>query len=221
MKKILVALFLIFAVAGFWLSQKFIFAAGKISSSQNTEDLQQVLKNGDIIFQVSRSGQSKAIQLATKSQYSHMGIIYENADGFFVYEAVQPVKLTRLKEWIDRGENGHYVVKRLKNADEILTQEKLQKMRTAGEEYAGKDYDIFFEWNDEKIYCSELVYKIYKEAAGIEIGKIEKLSDFDLSHKMVQAKMKERFGDKIPPDEKVISPASMFEDEDLFVVIKN
>ncbi|HRG10273.1 MAG TPA: peptidoglycan peptidase, partial [Cyclobacteriaceae bacterium] len=36
----------------------------------------QTLKSGDIIFQTSQSSQSKAIQLATRSEYSHMGIIY-------------------------------------------------------------------------------------------------------------------------------------------------
>lgn len=72
-------------------------------------------QNGDIIFQTSNSGQSKAIQIATGSKYSHMGIIYKQGNDYFVYEAVQPVKLTPLTDWIKRGENGHYVVKRLKN----------------------------------------------------------------------------------------------------------
>ena len=34
------------------------------------------LRNGDIIFQSSKSNQSKAVELATRSPYSHMGIIY-------------------------------------------------------------------------------------------------------------------------------------------------
>jgi hypothetical protein len=33
-------------------------------------------RNGDILFQISRSSQSAAIQLATRSRYSHMGIVY-------------------------------------------------------------------------------------------------------------------------------------------------
>lgn len=69
------------------------------------------IQNGDIIFQTSTSGQSKAIQIATGSKYSHMGIIYKLGNDFFVYEAVQPVKLTPLNDWINRGENGHYVVR--------------------------------------------------------------------------------------------------------------
>lgn len=200
------------------LSLAFFFACSPSSSGDSPREL---IQNGDIIFQTSRSGQSQAIQLATKSRYSHMGIIYEIDSRFFVYEAVQPVRLTPLEEWIDRGENGHYVVKRLKNADQILTSETLARMKEAGEQYRGKDYDLYFEWSDDKIYCSELVWKIYKEAAGIEIGKPEKLSDFDLTSKTVREIMKERYGEKIPLQEKVISPAAMFNSEELTTVEVN
>jgi len=179
------------------------------------------IKSGDLIFQTSLSGQSKAIQLATKSKYSHCGIIYKNGTEYYVFEAIQPVMMTALSDWIARGENGKYVIKRLKNADEILTQEKLEKMQLAGKEFNGKDYDLTFEWNDDKIYCSELIWKIYQRATGIELGKLEKLSDFDLSNEVVKAKMKERYGANIPKDEIVISPKAIFESGQLSLVISN
>ena len=50
-------------------------------------------RDGDIVFHTSRSSQSLAIQLATKSPYSHMGIVYLRDGKPFVFEAVQPVKL--------------------------------------------------------------------------------------------------------------------------------
>ncbi len=179
---------------------------------------EQKIQNGDIIFQTSKSIQSKAIQLATNSKYSHMGIIYENDRQFFVYEAVQPVKLTPLAKWINRGENSHYVIKRLDNADKILTNSTLTQMKKIGEQFKGKPYDIYFEWSDERIYCSELVWKIYKQTTGIEIGQLEQLSDFDLSNDIVQDKMKERYGKNIPMDEKVISPAAMFNSDKLITI---
>ena len=182
------------------------------------EPFSNYIENGDIIFQTSKSSQSKAIQLATNSKYSHMGIIYEDEGHFFVYEAVQPVKLTPLKNWITRGENGHYVIKRLKNADQVLTNSVLTKMKKVGEQFNGKPYDIYFEWSDDKIYCSELVWKIYKQAAYVEIGQLEQLSDFDLTNEIVQTKMKERYGDNIPMDEKVISPAAMFNSDKLITI---
>ena len=147
-----------------------------------------------------------------------MGIIYEKDGDFFVYEAIQPVKMTLLNEWISRGKNGHFVIKRLKKSDEVLTPEALIKMKEVGEKYNGKNYDLYFEWSDDKIYCSELVWKIYKEVANIEIGKLERLSDFDLSHKIVKSKMKERYGENIPMNEKVISPAEMFDSDKLITI---
>lgn len=191
------------------------------NSDPTLKERVQTIQSGDIIFQTSQSSQSKAIQLATKSKYSHMGIIYENDGQFLVYEAVQPVKLTPIKDWINRGENEHYVIKRLKNAEQVLTSSVLTKMKQTGEQFEGKPYDIYFEWSDDKIYCSELVWKIYKEAANIEIGQLEQLSDFDLTDEAVQSKMKERYGDNIPLHEKVISPAAMFNCDKLITIEEN
>jgi len=168
------------------------------------------LKNGDIIFQTSQSSQSKAIQYATGSKFSHMGIIYLQNDKPYVYEAIQPVKLTALDKWIKRGEKGHYVVKRLKNSEHFLKPDVLSKMKRVGEKYRGKDYDLYFGWSDERIYCSELIWKIYKEAVNLEIGKLQKIKDFDLSHPLVKAKIKERYGTNVPMDQPAISPANMF-----------
>lgn len=217
MKKI----FLIILIAG--LSLSFIYWKISIAQKQTVERtienfLRNKFQNGDIIFQTSKSSQSKAIQLATNSKYSHMGIIYEDGNQLYVYEAVQPVKLTKLEDWIKRGENSRYVVKRLKDSKEVLTTENVKKMKAAGEKYRGKNYDIYFEWSDDKIYCSELVWKIYKEALDVEIGELQELREFDLSNDIVKNKMKERYGEKIPLDEKVISPAAMFDSDKLEVV---
>ncbi len=187
-----------------------------IDSNSNILELQ----NGDIIFQTSLSSQSKAIQLATHSKYSHMGIIYRVEQAYYVYEAIQPVKLTPLKKWIERGEAGHYVVKRLKNAGKVLTAQTFGKMKSIGERYNGKDYDLYFEWSDDRIYCSELVWKMYKEAIGIEIGQLQQLSTFDLSSPIVKQKMVERYGDEVPMNERVISPAAMFESDRLLTVFE-
>ncbi|MBL4670034.1 MAG: hypothetical protein JKY30_12330 [Flavobacteriales bacterium] len=129
--------------------------------------------------------------------------------------------MTKLNEWIKRGENGHYVIKRLKDSDKILTKTTLTKMQLVGEKYKDKNYDLYFKWSDDKIYCSELVWKIYNEGAGIEIGELEQLSDFNLKSEVVQQKMKERYGDNIPMDEKVISPSKIFNSEKLKIVLKN
>lgn len=178
-------------------------------------------RNGDIIFQTSSSSQSLAIQLATESPYSHIGIVYILDDAPFVFEAVQPVKLTPLQEWVERGDRGHFVVKRLRDADSALSAEKLKKMRSVGEAFVGRDYDLYFEWSDKRIYCSELVWKVFDRGAGIQLGELETFADFDFSHPAVQVKIKERFGDRIPTDEVVVSPAAIFRTPNLETVYAN
>lgn len=192
------------------------------SSQHTTPSEKKSIQNGDIIFQISLSGQGKAIQLATNSVYTHCGIVFEESKGVFsVLEAIQPVTITPLQDWIARGDNAHYVLKRLKNASEVLTLPTLQRMLKVGKAMVGKPYDIYFGWSDERIYCSELVWKVYKQGANIEIGGLQKLEDFDLTSQEVKQKMQERYGQNIPYKELVISPARLFESELLETVQEN
>lgn len=226
MKRILFFAFciLLAVVAGYYAKRRFydpgqrLAAAAKQVAELSREDQ---VKEGDLIFQTSLSAQSMAIQLATHSEFSHCGIIQKKGDGLVVFEAVEPVKSTPLDKWIARGKNGHFVIKRLRNAGKVLTPQALQKMEQIEKTFTGRHYDKYFEWSDERIYCSELIWKVYKEALGIEVGKLEKLRDFDLTNEKVKAKMKERYGDKIPLEETVISPVSIYNSELLRTVGSN
>ncbi len=181
------------------------------------DSLANQLRDGDIIFHTSRSAQSIAIQKATHSKYSHMGIIFFRDGKPYVYEAIKTVQYTPLKEWVARGEGGHYVIKRLANADRILTPQGVAKLRQAAITFQAKPYDLTFEWSDSRMYCSELVWKIYDRGLGIHLGRLQKLRDFDLSDPVVKSKMKERYGNHIPMEETVISPSEMFSADSLRV----
>jgi len=180
---------------------------------------EQQLKNGDIIFQDSPSSQSKAIKLATHSKYSHVGIVYVENGKTYVYEAVGPVVATPLVQWINNGVNSKYVVKRLKD-DSLLNKKALLRMQKVAKTFKNKPYDALFGWSDNRIYCSELVWKIYKRGLGIELGKLKKLKNFDLSHPVVRAKLKERYGKNIPLNEDVIDPQGIFDSSLLRTVYK-
>jgi hypothetical protein len=184
-------------------------------------DSAYVPASGDIIFHTSRSSQSEAIQLATKSRYSHMGVVYVQDGQPVVFEAVEPVKITPLKEWAVRGDGGHFVVKRLSAASSVLSAEVLSRMFEVARGFAGKHYDAHFEWSDDRIYCSELVWKIYKRGAGLELGVLETLGDFDRSSPAVRRIMEERWGDSPPLEEVVISPVAIYESDLLVEVYRN
>ncbi|HUQ10379.1 MAG TPA: YiiX family permuted papain-like enzyme [Steroidobacteraceae bacterium] len=165
-------------------------------------------RDGDIIFHTSRSAQSLAIQRATHSPYSHVGVIVLRNGKPFVFEAIATVRYTPLAQWIARGDRGRYVIKRLKTP---MTAQQARKLRAAAGRYEGRAYDLYFEWSDDRIYCSELVWKMYRDALGLEIGTRQKLRDFDLADPVVKAKMRERYGTNVPLDEPVISPGAQFE----------
>lgn len=138
MKKglILLGLLGLIVVGGLYAKRKFYDPKHRLDNAKTEvrklADTNEI-KDGDLIFQTSLSEQSKAIQLATKSKYSHCGIIYSENRQYYVFEAVQPVKTTALDQWIARGKDGHYVIKRLKNATQILTPETIQKIKQEGE----------------------------------------------------------------------------------------
>ncbi len=171
-------------------------------------------KDGDIIFQTTSGQTGKAIQLATHSKFNHCGILFFENNKWVVYEAIQPVKKTSLEEFNTRGKG---LVKRLNNKS--LSVEDINNLKTQFAKFENKDYDEAFNWSDERIYCSELVYKLYKNALQIELCKTRKLRDFDLSHPLVKEKLNEKYKNKIPLDEPMVSPEDIYK-SDLLVEIK-
>lgn len=177
----------------------FTFAFG-----QNT-----VYKNGDLIFIVNPSGQGKAIQLATKSKFTHVGIIFIENGEPVVYHAVEPVSKNSLKEFIALSADDHYEIKRLKDQSP-LTSTAINAMLTEARSKLGVHYDLAFSWDDQQLYCSEFVWKLYQKALHIGIGDPKPLKSFDLSHPLVKAKLEQRYGTNIPYQENMISPGDMY-----------
>ncbi len=77
------------------------------------------VQDGDIIFHTSQSSQSIDIQRATGSSYSHMGLILFRNGKPYVFEAISTVRYTPFARWIARGNDRHFVVKRLKDAARV------------------------------------------------------------------------------------------------------
>ncbi|HTF82304.1 MAG TPA: YiiX family permuted papain-like enzyme [Cytophagales bacterium] len=191
----------------------FITFAAKAESLQEKSKKKQefTLKSGDILFQSGDSKQCEAVKLATHSEFSHCGIylIDENQIGY-VYEAVQPVRKTPLAQWIKQGLGAKYSVSRLKSADKLINDSTSRLLRNEAQTHLGKDYDIYFGWSDDKLYCSEYVWKIYKNALNIDLCTLKTLKDFDLSSAQVSSLIRERYGKNIPYNDKVVAPSDLY-----------
>jgi hypothetical protein len=175
-------------------------------------------KDGDIILQTSTSSQSEAIQLATQSKWSHVGIIAYRSGVGYVYEARGPVGYRKLTDFINSGSGKRYMVRRYKGG---LSSSQLSKLRSVGESFARIPYDLYFGWSDSRIYCSELVWKMYYRAMGVSVGRLEQLGDFDLSHPKVQKILRERYGNDIPYEETVVTPDALAVSSSFTTVYQN
>jgi hypothetical protein len=174
------------------------------------------LRDGDVIFQESTSSQSEMVRALTRSRWTHMGVILVERSGPVVLEAASPVRKTPFARWVEHGRGGLYVVKRLKNADVVLSPETKKKAGALVKRWLGLPYDVRFRWDDQSLYCSELVYKLFDQAAGVRLGELEQAADMNLDDERVQKALKERFaGTKFDPDETVVTPDSIFNDEQL------
>jgi hypothetical protein len=179
------------------------FASGSVFASP-------ALQEGDLVFLSEEGDFARAIQLATHSPYNHVGMVFIRNGKPYVFEAVGPVKFTPLENFAKRGIQGRCTAKRLKNAGRVLTPEVFKKMEALVRQFKGRRYDWTFGLTDQKMYCSELVWKMYKRSAGLEIGRYQRLKDLDLSHPLVQSQLKEKFGGFFPLELKLVSPAQVF-----------
>lgn len=152
----------------------------------------------------------------TDSRWTHMGVIFKEAEGLVVLEAASPVRKTPLQRWIARGRERGYVVKRLRDAESLLSDEALVKMRTLGSTWLGRPYDARFRWDDQTLYCSELAYKLFDRAAGVRLGTLQRAGEMNLNDEKVQQALRKRFASaRFDPMETVVTPDSIFNDQQL------
>ncbi len=171
-------------------------------------------QQGDIVFQsLPHMPIIDAIEGSTHSPYSHCGIVVKRDNVWHVLEAIGPVKLTRLERWIGQGREEAFAVSRLK----AEFQPKVGAMIAAAEKFTGLPYDIQYELDDEKIYCSELIYKGFKAASGQNLGKTVKLRDLDWKpHEQI---IRAIAGDPIPLEREMITPRDLAKAEQLEEVL--
>ena len=174
------------------------------------------VQTGDIIFQVSSSSQAPAVALASNSPITHVGIISVVGDRVTVIEAVEPVREIPIESFIDHG--SLWGVHRLKDQPKNANWSK--KVIRAARAMKGKHYDGLFQWGDDRIYCSELVWKAYSRGAGIDLVEPQRVGDLNLSLAPVQSLIKRRMGGKkLNLDEKIVTPGALHESDKLEMVM--
>ncbi|MEM1084794.1 MAG: YiiX/YebB-like N1pC/P60 family cysteine hydrolase [Verrucomicrobiota bacterium] len=166
-------------------------------------------RDGDIVFQGNGGIQGDAVRAATGSDYTHCGLIFRQDGKLMVLEAVHPVRVSTLENFIHRSLPGTFKAMRLKKP---IDPAALAKGRSWAGRQVGVDYDLKFRWSDDQIYCSELVWKAY-EKAGTKLCEPRPFRSYKLDAPIVRKLIEHRYGgmDKLPLDEPAVSPGDLAE----------
>ncbi len=156
----------------FFLILLFGICLGILCCSTKRSELD--LKAGDLLFQDLNCGElCDAIESVTEGingrDFSHCGMVVQVDDTLRVIEAIgEQVQLTSLEEFFlrsgDTQEIRNVALGRLKPEHQFL----IDGASDFALQQLGKPYDQVFLLNDEKYYCSELLYECFKEANGGE-----------------------------------------------------
>lgn len=171
---------------------------------------------GDVLFQQSRPNRlTTTIEGVTESKVSHCGIVVEEEGEWHVLEAIGPVKVTPLDEWIRHGIGNRFAAYRLPPALSNCIPDFVAQAYA----FVGLPYDMRYELDDEKIYCSELVYKAYMRATGDELGALVKLGD--LNWEPFEESIRHFEKGPVPLERRMITPRDLMDAPQLVRVYTN
>jgi len=190
----------------------FCIACGNNLTKENS-DFQ--LKVGDILFQdLDSSPLCDAIELVTPgykgANFSHIGLIVSEAGELKVLEALPPkVMLTTIDDFLTRSfdKNGSpkVIVGRLKNQYKSSVSSAINLAK----EKLGVKYDKVFLLNNERYYCSELIYEAFEKDS---IFQLQPMTFLHPETKDTLQIWKDYYSDleiKIPENELGINPGIM------------
>lgn len=105
-------------------------------------------QEGDFVFQSLPHGDLvDAIEGASNSPYSHVGLVLKKQGTWHVREAIGEVSDTPLPEWINRGRGHAFDAYRLK----APFQKHIPAFIQASQAFVGRPYDYQYDMDDAKI----------------------------------------------------------------------
>jgi hypothetical protein len=147
----------------------------------------------------------RTVKGVTQSEWCHCGVVDYKDGQWVVCEAVgSGVRYTPLYYFLLRGDKFHFAAYRLT----APLRHHASLFAASCAQYVGRPYDIQYELDDEKIYCSELVYKAYKVATGETLGVVQRFGDLNWQPHKDDIIYYHGNGD-LPLDREVVTPASI------------
>lgn len=161
-------------------------------------------REGDVVFQsLTENRVVSAIEGATGSPLSHCGLVAKRDGRWIVIEAYQGVEETPLSTWLARGRGGGFVACRLRPPND----QQIPEMIVQARRMLGRPYDRRYRWDDEQIYCSELIAKAFEQAAGRPFGRRVRLGE--LQWQPYRRTIEQIEGGPVPLDRELLTPRDL------------
>lgn len=169
-------------------------------------------REGDVVLQSLPRGELvDAIEGVTGSRWSHCGIILYEHHTWWVAESIGRVRKTFLPLWIIRGRGGSFEA--LRPREQLAD---IAALHTALDHYMGRPYDFHYASGDNEIYCSELVFDVFRDAFGLQVGDWQRLQD--LNWQPYERFIRWSEEGTVPLERKIITPISLTRSRDLVQV---
>lgn len=167
-------------------------------------------QEGDILFQSLPYGDLvEAIEGISESEWSHCGVLVREKGHWMVAEAIGEVRLTPLRQWVQRGRGSKVVSYRLNSPPLNLA----SLLRPPLEPLLGRPNDFRYAPGDDEVYCSELVHLLYLRGAGIPLGTWQELGS--LNWKPHENFIREMEDGALPLERPMVTPVSLTHDAKL------
>ncbi|MBI1944260.1 MAG: hypothetical protein HYS27_01120 [Deltaproteobacteria bacterium] len=182
------------------------------------------LRTGDLLLHTSSSAQALAVAVATRSSFTHVGVVVREGDAVWVVEAAGRARRTPLAEFLRRGRSSSTVLRDARLDDDEL-RARVQREVLA---LVGTPYDGAFAEGADELYCSELLVEAWRRA-GLPLGVAQQVGDLDVQAPPVRALFAKRWRRHpacrgladaraclaVVVEQRIVTPAGLADDERL------
>ncbi len=131
-------------------------------------------KDGDLVFITTASIPANSQIPQGRTNFNCMGIVFIENGIPMVYYAAEPLRKCSFNDFIKLSTHGKYDIKRV-NDTELLSEDVINTMRIYASAKIGLPYDNQLNWQNEAMYNSEFIWKLYKSCVGLPLCKLKEV----------------------------------------------
>jgi len=206
-----------------FLSGSALSAAAEPRKFQSWEDAcaaaASVVTEGDLIFLDIPNVLFRHVAEGTKTWTSHVGIVFKDeTDNWIVAESAVPLsREVPLCKFLQSSSEYSFEVKRLNRP---LNSDELSVMRSTANGLLNRFYNLGFNFDSERLFCSKFVYLTY-QSIEVEVGRLQTFRELLTDHPTAALTFwRFWFLGSIPWERRTVTPASQLNDPKFISVLR-